>query len=323
MLTESKITIILSVITGNTVIGVFGNELLKIYLLGRNSSEEISASDNSIFLKTTVSRIKTNAVSFDPKTKSNFDPRIYKDVNPTTVDKNPAKYTVYSFHQISQYKGKFVDWKENKEWWEKTYEKRKYVLENANFEKYVNIVGGYKNQQYWQASELHMNQFCDYGYSNNSYFREHEEQFWLLCTTDAKNPKDKENTQTISQINKAKFNKGETEEEIIYLTVEQAKKTNIYNATTNNAKDKFVVYDYSPEWWEWSFNYRWKVDKNSEVSSFPLSDKFKNATTGWSKETNEKASLNLICQDFYESKNMPSQNEIDDAWRYCTDAGKQ
>ncbi|WP_216083652.1 hypothetical protein [Candidatus Mycoplasma haematohominis] len=322
MLTESKITISCSVASINAALGVSGYELLQIYLLNGNAQEELSSFDNTAISNAKISRKKSKTIAWK-ESKDVLDPRLHETTK-TTVNDHESRYRIYRFRHISQeHKAKFVDWKDNKEWWEKTYEVRKYMLKNANFKKYVNIEGGYENLPYASQTKLHLNQFCDHVYWSKTYFEKYKSIFWLMCTTDAKNPETQEEAKIISQAKKAKFPKGNQDEEIIYLTVEQAKKTNIYNATTNSAKDKFVVYDYSSNWWEWSYQYRFQEDKKNETSAFPISGKFKKIDKGWDDSRENTTALNKVCKDFYEQTNNNSQDEIDDAWRYCSDKGEK
>ncbi|GCE63592.1 hypothetical protein [Candidatus Mycoplasma haematohominis] len=322
MLTESKITIAVSGISGNTALVISGYEFLQIYLFGLNSSEELSSLDSNTIKATKIKRNKKGTVTFETGTQSDSDPRLHT-VSPSTVLQHKSRYTAYWFHEIWSHRSKFVDWKENKAWWDKTYLTRKYMLENGGFKDLVNISGSYSDQKYRNSATLYLNQFCDRNYSETNYYKSHKKIFWLMCTTDAKNPDQQEEEKIISKAKKAKFKKGKTQEEITYLTVEQAKKDQMKNKKVDSNKSKFIVYDYSKEWWEWSYKYRLKVDKKDETSSFPLSKKFKDATKGWDDSINDAGALNKVCKDFYDASNNNSQNEIDDAWRYCSDAGRE
>ncbi|WP_216083645.1 hypothetical protein [Candidatus Mycoplasma haematohominis] len=320
MLTESKITIASAVTAFNSVLGVSGYELLQIYFLSQGSSEEVSALNNLNIESTKIER-KKNKTVFWKGAQNEIDPRIHTTSN-TTVEKSETRYRAYRFHTITSHKPKFVDWKESKDWWEKTYETRKYMLKNGNFGRYVNIVGGYEDKKYLFATSLHLNQFCDKSYSEGWYFKKYEPIFWLMCTTDAVNPDSSEEAKAISKAKKAKFPKGQTEEEIIYLTVEQSKKGNIKNAQIQNNRNKFVIYNYSQKWWEWSYQYRLEEDKKNETSAFPLSNKFKNVNKGWDISNDNATALNKVCEDFYLGDSQ-IQDEIEDAWRYCSDKGEK
>ncbi|WP_216083650.1 hypothetical protein [Candidatus Mycoplasma haematohominis] len=322
MLTESKITISCSVASINAALGVSGHELLKIYLLGLSSSGGVVTVENIQISKIKTNRKRNETITSKKGTEGTLDPRTHTTYR-KTVDQVPDRYRIYSFHNIRKHKSKLVDWKDNEAWWKETYKTRKYMLENLEPENSLAIAGAYKNQTYLQSNDLHLNQFCDKSYTERAYYNQHKTIFWLMCTTDAKNPDEGEEAKIISQAKKAKFPKGDQEEEITYLTFKQAKKPETKNTNIKGKEDKFVVYDYSEKWWKWSYEYRLQIDKADETSAFPLSEKFKKVNKGW-EETNysDETNLNTACKKFYEQENSLTQDEIDDAWRYCTDTGK-
>ncbi|GCE63604.1 hypothetical protein MHSWG343_06010 [Candidatus Mycoplasma haematohominis] len=326
MLKETKATIIISAISGNTALGIIGYELLKEYFLHLSSFEEITKADNSAIEIIKIERRLTKTVSFVIDSQKSFDPRIYTRNDLKTIDiEKEQKQAEHPLKGIKQdHKKLVVLFSDNSDWWNETYKKRKYIAESRDFERYVDLIGGYSNESNeYLINNVHMNQFCNKAYSDPSYFQEHEAQFWLMCTIDGKNPNDTEEEKVISQTTKAKFFKGEKEEEITYLTLEQSKKTNIKNNKIGNHKNKFVVYDYNEDWWKWSFDYRLKVDKENETSLFPLSNRFKQVKNGWDNTTRSTTGLNSVCKSFYEETDTKTQQEIDDAWRYCSDIGEE
>ncbi|GCE63606.1 hypothetical protein MHSWG343_06030 [Candidatus Mycoplasma haematohominis] len=320
MLTETKITLTVAAAGSNSALVVSINELLKFYFFGSPTEEVVEITENQIFKSVKTSRTRTQTVS--PTKSSNFDLR--KSNNPNTVigDRYYKRHKGYFINHLQKYVNSLVAWEStNREWWIEAYEQRKYIIQNQNFNPYVQITGGYDSENYWWAKNLHMNQFCENAYSSRTYFQKHKDQFWLMCTIDGKNPEN-DDSFGISNATKANFKKGaELEESITYLTLNQAKKTGIINKEIKN-KDNFVVYDYSPEWWNWSYTYRFLADKADEKSEFPLSSRFLKASSGWNSELNATTALNVICKDFYEQNDTTSQDEIDDAWRYCSDIGK-
>ncbi|WP_216083658.1 hypothetical protein [Candidatus Mycoplasma haematohominis] len=326
ILTETKVTLVFSAILGNSALGVAGHELLKAYFWNQEEEREFETSDNLSIEKTKISRVRTTTVTYNGSQKS-FDPRIYNNTaRPKTInDRYSSKYIVYRNYYLNQYKSKLVGvFDDNKDWWEETYKKRKYILENQNFNKYVSIVGGYNSEQNWDLSgDVYASQFCDKSYISANYYQQHKDQFWLICSVDGINPDREAESKIISTGTESEFPINNSNKKIFYLTLAQSKKTIKNSQISDSHKNKFVVHNYSQDWWEWSYRYRFKVDKLNEKSKFPLSDSFKNITKGWDSKVDEQNALNKVCKDFYENSGNSSQNEIDDAWRYCSDTGKK
>ncbi|WP_216083647.1 hypothetical protein [Candidatus Mycoplasma haematohominis] len=324
MLTESKVTITFSVIAANAALGVSGSELLKIYYALNEESIEVENLNNELIKVTKIKRTRNKTT---PKgTTSNFDLRKRHAPSIIIGSKHYTKHKGFGVRHIKNHLDKLVGWEEaNKTWWEDAYKQREYVIKNQNFQPYFPIVGGYSDQQHWWTKNLHMNQFCDKGYLNRSFFQKYKEQFWLMCTIDGKNPEKNDSEEVISWATKAEFQiKDGKKKQITYLTITQAKKKGINNTKiTEDAKTKFVIYDYSPEWWKWSYEYRLEADRKNETSPFPLSNKFRTIIQGWEDLNNNATALNKVCKDFYEQTSNNFQDEIDDAWRYCSDDGKQ
>ncbi|GCE63607.1 hypothetical protein [Candidatus Mycoplasma haematohominis] len=326
MLTESKITIAIATGGGNATLGVSINEFLKVYLLKKEEFEEIVALDNSSIGTTIPSRKKISTVSFNPESKRSFDPRSRQD-KPSTIDYSGYKSHVISqVKHIAQHRNKVVVWNQNQNWWDSVYEQRMYMIKNQDFSsKEVQFQKGYSTVTVWYLNKpVYMNQFCELLTWNSYQFKDYEDLFWLVCTTDGKNPNEKNPDSRISFAEKAKFpTEKPQEKEIIYMTLAQAKKktSDIENIKVKE-KDKYVVYDWKPEWWEWSYQYRWKKDKSEENSAFPLSKKFTEIEKGWDENLNNAKSLNTACKEFYEANN-PTKEEIEDSWRYCSVLGKE
>ncbi|GCE63594.1 hypothetical protein [Candidatus Mycoplasma haematohominis] len=329
MLTESKITITTAVAAFNSILGVSGYELLRIYLLGQESSEEITNLENSIFKTTKAKRKRTKETTFKNNSQSKFDLRVSNDSNLKIVKHHldQRHRTSMLFHIPKQHRGKLISWEaDNKSWWEKTYKQREYMIKSQDVNPKVEITKGYSmenitNLYFKNHSEpLPMNQFCDRGYAQTNYYKKYRKQFWLMCTVEGKDPDETDSSQEIAEATKARFWEGEQEKEITYFNYKQSKKETIKNTKISNSQDKFVVYDYSPDWWEWSYKYRLKIDKDDETSDFPLSDKFRKANSGWDEKLSKGEALNKICKDLYES-NSSTSDEIEDAWRYCSDVG--
>ncbi|GCE63995.1 hypothetical protein MHSWG343_10030 [Candidatus Mycoplasma haematohominis] len=325
MLKESKITLTVSALGVNSVLGVSINELLKIYLFNGETGEEIGIFENLSIENLVPVRKKTAAEKFNTGTQSKFDRRSYADSKPTTIDKKySSSYTNFEVAHINQHLNKLVSWKqENQYWWEEAYKRRIYIIKNQTFSSYVNIVGAFSSERIWRLDrDLHMNQFCDFLYWRRFKFPKYKDLFWLACSIEGKNPEETGNPTGIFQATKAKFKIKDGEKEITYFTLSQVNKAEVENTTLDSSnKEKFVVYDYSEEWWNWSYEYRWQKDKADETSAYPQSEKFKNVKKGWDEQVSDNTSLNKICKDFYTSSSTSDQKEIEDAWRYCSDVG--
>ncbi|GCE64050.1 hypothetical protein [Candidatus Mycoplasma haematohominis] len=319
-ITSNKITLI-SAITGNGIFTTTADyELLKAFMWKVQSDDEsLSPADNTYIEDIKPIRKKKNTAVLTSKGK--LDPRNFTQVNPRVVKANHNYLAFHIFH-ISSYTQKLVSWKpENKTWWEKSYEHKKYILENHPQFKGSKITSSYKPDKAWLTNnEFALNQFCDVAYDHKTFFEKFKDLFWLACSIDGKNPEEKDDSKWITEINKAQLpTSGSAKTEITYLTVKQSKKTNTWNL--NNKEDKFIVYDYNKEWWEWSYKNRLEVDRKDENSYFPLTTKFKDATKGWEENaSNENSSLNNICKELY-AKNGRTADETEDMWRYCSDAG--
>ncbi|GCE63603.1 hypothetical protein MHSWG343_06000 [Candidatus Mycoplasma haematohominis] len=330
MLRETKITIVVSGVAGNATLGVSGYEFLKVYFLNQEISTEVEAINNEAVIKITTYRKRSKEKTFESGTDNKFDLREIKNTSPKIV-KHPhdRRHKTSSLRHINQeHRSQLVSWeKDNKQWWENTYKQREYMIKNQKVSPKITILGAYNDTNVYMGGDnepLHMNQFCDKGYGRQPYFKKYKQQFWLMCTINGKNPDNDVDSQEISTASKARFpESGSNKKEITYLNFEQSKKEDPKNTQVKENKSKFVIYDYSQDWWDWSFNYRLKVDKEDETSAFPLTEKFKQATSGWDENVSSANALNKICKDFYEQSGTTSQDEIDDAWRYCSDEGKK
>ncbi len=329
MLTETKITIAVATAGGNSALGVSINELLRIYLLGRNESEEVQFVGNDNIKTIQPTRIKVATASFKEGSESNLDPRAVKGTNPTNINsRSYISHTAYELSHISKYRAKLPIWNENKDWWENTYKQRKYMIQNrASSTDGLQFKEGFSSLVIWYTnfkSEVYINQFCYVLYGSGTQFNKYKDLFWLICSIDGKNPEKDEPEKEVSSAEKAKFpidNSGE--KEITYMTLEQAKKKPEDKEKIKVAeKNKFVVWDWKKDWWEWSYQYRLQKDKSSENSAFPLSEKFRKITKDWDEKANDETALNKACKDFYESSSS-SDDETEDAWRYCSIEGKQ
>ncbi|WP_216083684.1 hypothetical protein [Candidatus Mycoplasma haematohominis] len=330
---EAKLTLTISAIGINSSLGVITNELLKVYLWSYEEEEEIMFSDNEELQDSIPIRKKTKTVTSIANTKSTFDPRPSKSSTaPITIAQN-KDYSSYSLSHISKHRDKLVSWsKINKNWWNKAYKQREYIIKHQVFTSNFSLEGAYSPKFISKnSSVIYMNQFCDLAYRWPSVFHKHEELFWLTCTVDGKKPNTQPREREIISITKADFPISATEaEEIAYYTLSQSKKTNTKLGNQNmteEQKQKFVVYEWNRSWWEWSYEQRLEKDKNNEKTLFPLSEKFKNVTSAWGeisyKDTNETSTnLNGLCKEVYEGK-LTAKEEIEDAWRYCSDLGEE
>ncbi|GCE63619.1 hypothetical protein MHSWG343_06160 [Candidatus Mycoplasma haematohominis] len=328
MLTESKITIGVAVVGINSFLGVSGHELLKIYLLSLDQSEEVSVLENYEIKTIAPKRKRPKASSFDESSKKPFDPRTPTDADPSTMDRGYARnyHPLFRTKHIDKHKSKLIIWKENKSWWESNYEQRKYMLENQDFSTSDwKFKEGFSKRVIWNLNqEVHINQFCYLMYESSTQYNKYKDVFWLLCSIDGKDPENNNSESSISQAEKANFpTEGSSEQEIIFMTLEQAKKKQSdMERIKVKEKNKFVVYDWKPEWWNWSYQYRLKKDLNDEDNAFPMTEKFKKVISGWDESLNSSTALNKVCKDFYEAEPKQS-DETEDAWRYCSATGKK
>ncbi|WP_216083054.1 hypothetical protein [Candidatus Mycoplasma haematohominis] len=333
MLSETKITIAVAAIGGNATLGVSIHEFLKACLLNNVVEDEAFLTLDNSNIKTIIpARKKTVTVVFDESKKANFDPRAHANASPSKIDSRYYKsHTLYEMRHIKEeHRSKLAASKsENKDWWETAYKSRKYMIKNQKFSSpSVKFIGGYKSGIIWNLEkDLYMNQFCYRIYGSPTKYEEYKDLFWLVCSVDGKDPTEGSSVEgKISSGKRASFStEGNKSKSIIYMTLGQAKKKEEdleKLKIQESERDKFVVYDWKKDWWEWSFEYRFQKDIKDETSAFPLSNKFKNIRNGWDEKIENDTSLNKVCKDFYESDNS-SSDEVEDAWRYCSDTGSR
>ncbi|GCE63618.1 hypothetical protein MHSWG343_06150 [Candidatus Mycoplasma haematohominis] len=326
MLTESKITLTVAAAGGNATLGVSINEFLKMYLLNIETSEETKTIDNTSIELIAPTRKKPKAFKLKGE-KTSFDPRSSKNtINSKISDSTYTTHTLWDLRRVKAHRNKLANWKENENWWKSIYKQRMYMLENQDiFRDGVRFKEGFDKSIIWDLKqEVYINQFCYKVYGSAWHYDKYTDLFWLICSEDGKRPSEKrEAAKIISTAEKAKFpTDNNQEQEIEFMTLSQAKKKQADKDKFKVNKDKFVVYDYSEEWWKWSYQYRLQKDKTNENSAFPLSDKFKNITVNWDEKLTNDNSLNKVCKDFYESSSN-SDNETEDAWRYCSIEGEK
>ncbi|WP_216083662.1 hypothetical protein [Candidatus Mycoplasma haematohominis] len=327
MLTETKITIAVAAGGGNSALGVSINEFLRLYLFKNEEFDEVITLDNEDFRSVIPVRKKIKAVTYNESSKSSFDPRKSSSVPSEKIsDSTYDSHTSFQMKHIRQHRDKLVNWKKEEAWWRSIYKQRFYIMKNQDiFTEKINFVEGFSSSVIWSLnSEIHMNQFCYLIYGSYSKYDKYKELFWLICSIDGKNPEETNDDKKISSSEKATFpteDDSSNEKTITYMTLSQAKKkaSDIANIKVSE-KDKYVVYDWSEAWWNWSYKYRFQKDKADENSAFPLSNEFKKAKKGWDSAL-EQESLNSICKNFYEKENS-SSDEKEDALRYCSAEGK-
>ncbi|GCE63608.1 hypothetical protein MHSWG343_06050 [Candidatus Mycoplasma haematohominis] len=313
-------TLSVAAIGGNSAIGIYFNEFLKLYLFMTRDSDELSTLDSSSFDVTPI-RKKTEAVTYKGSS-TNVDPR-----KSTTTPRNMmSEYSTFMASQLQANSSKLVNGHEEQEWWNSIYEIRSYIMKNQDISSAgVKFKKGFSKAPIQNLNqEIYMNQFCKYVYGQRFKYKKYEDLLWLICSVDGKKPGERRSSEKISQMQKANFptpEKTPKEKSIDYMTLEQAKKKKEDKAKFSSVnKNKYVVYDYSEEWWKWSYEYRFQKDKADESSAYPLSEKFKKVEKDWDSKL-KKESLNKVCKDFYE-KASSSADEQEDASRYCSAEGK-
>ncbi|WP_216083666.1 hypothetical protein [Candidatus Mycoplasma haematohominis] len=322
MLKETKITLSVAAIGGNSAIGIYFNEFLRLYLFMTGDSDELSTSNNDAFKIVKTARKKVEKVIYKSSTKNSSDPRkSSSDPQWKISDSTYQSHTRGQMWHISSHKNKLVDGRKNDNWWKSIYKQRTYIMKNQdiNIEK-IEFVYGFSATYIpdLNSRAIYMNQFCYLIYGSNYQYKKYKDLFWLICSIDGVNPEEKNSSERISQMQTANFPiKNSQMKQINYMTLDQAKK----KATDKNKfgsinKSKYVVYDYSEEWWKWSYEYVWQKDQKDEESAYPLSEKFRKVQKGWDDQLGD-GSLNKVCKDFYENTNS-SNDEKEDASRYCS-----
>ncbi|GCE63614.1 hypothetical protein MHSWG343_06110 [Candidatus Mycoplasma haematohominis] len=311
-------TLSVAAIGGNSAIGIYFNEFLRLYLFMTGDSDELSTLDSSSFNVTPI-RKKTETVAYKGNS-TNVDPR--KSTTATTQTMSP--YSAFMMGEPKRYSNKLAYAQDEQAWWDSIYEIRIYIMKNQDIAaKKVRFKKGFSKEPIRSLSKaIHINQFCKYVSSNASKYREYKDLFWLMCSIDGKDPNEKGSNGKISKMEKATFpTENEQTQSITYMTLEQAKKKQADKSKFKNIQtNKYVVYDYSEEWWKWSYKYRFQKDQADESSAYPLSEQFKKVQEGWDDKL-QNQSLNRACKDFYEKDNK-DQNEKEDAARYCSADGK-
>ncbi|GCE64041.1 hypothetical protein MHSWG343_10490 [Candidatus Mycoplasma haematohominis] len=327
MLTESKITIAISTISGNAFLGIAGYEALQWYISGLNSDGEISTIENITIQDIKTLRKKTKTVKATSTSSFDLKKQVSANVMQTVSDSSYLRSNKSTDSQhISQYLNKLINKERtNKNWWDEAYKERSYIIKIQAKNLSLKILGGYSDAtSYNKAStEMYMNQFCDTGYFDADYYKKYKDLFWLSCSIDGKDPEETDQSKQKFLATEGDYQENSSNKKIVYLTVEQSKNTSIKNEKVNNKKDNFIIYDYSREWWEWSYKNRLQEDRKNEVSAFPLSSEFKKISEGWDISLEKESSLNKVCKDFYEKEAETSQDELEDAYRYCTASGSE
>ncbi|GCE63612.1 hypothetical protein [Candidatus Mycoplasma haematohominis] len=328
MLKETKITLSVAAVGGNSALGIYFNEFLRLYLFMTGDSDELSTLDSDTFKSIMPTRKRVETVTYTNGSKSSIDPRKSKTTPSEKISSSTFKsHTPWQMGHISNHKDKLVNGREEEAWWKSIYDQRIYIMKNQD----INIEGiefayGFSATYIpsLNSRAIYMNQFCHFIYGNSRQYNRYKDLFWLICSINGKNPEEQEENKRISETEQATFpTPGETtnKKTITYMTLSQAKKkeSDIKNIKVSE-KEKYIVYDYSEEWWKWSYQYRFQKDQADESSAYPLSEQFKKVEKDWDDKLNNQ-SLNKVCKDFYEKSSI-SADEQEDALRYCSAEGK-